>query len=296
MKNFMSSMKKTNCKVRPAAAFALTCILLAGCAVKQVDLRQALEYQPAAKSAPGTPGQDYAKLEKKNAEGPYRWTRRVITDKELLQLEKMDAQLTRVASWEILGRLNVKSAFHISRDIKGKTPLKVPLNFSAYKTWTPLPETIWEVGALPKFILIIKDIPFLGWYEKGRLVEDTQVCIGKKNHWTRTGLYSVLEKDRDHVSQSYSNAMGAPAAMPLALKVYGNVWVHAGDVIGGYCSHGCVNLPWATAEELYEWADLGTPVLISDSMKKLNGDLKRHSRPLKTPPRNDPSSIIKRKK
>jgi len=36
-------------------------------------------------------------------------------------------------------------------------------------------------------ILIVKDIPFLGWYEQGRLVGDTHICIGKKSNWTRAG-------------------------------------------------------------------------------------------------------------
>jgi hypothetical protein len=58
--------------------------------------------------------------------------------------------------------------------------------------------------------------------------------------------------------------------MPYALHVYGHVWIHAGDVVDGYCSHGCINVPLRQAQELFEWAERGTLVLIVQSLKDLD--------------------------
>jgi len=59
------------------------------------------------------------------------------------------------------------------------------------------------------------------------------------------------------------------------IRVYERVWIHAGDVVGGFCSHGCINVPINSAEKLFYWADLKTPVLILDSLDRLEAELKK---------------------
>jgi len=157
--------------------------------------------------------------------------------------------------------------------MKRKRPLIVPKNFSSCKDWSPLPGSIAEAGKFPKFILVVKDIPFLGWYRNGKLVADTYICIGKTNTWTKNGLYRVDAKDPRHMS-TYPNAYGDPAFMPNALHIYDRVWIHTGDVIGPNCSHGCINVPITPAEKLFNWADVGTAVLVTGSLKDLSRDLK----------------------
>jgi hypothetical protein len=206
------------------------------------------------------------------------WTERAIGAEELEALAEQDPDLTSAACLEILARLNKKDRAYIKSDIKKGKPLKVPNDFRSYLTWTPLPVRIPQAGKARKFILVVKDIPFLGWYEKGKLAGDTHICIGKKNGWTKAGLYRVTEKDVDHVSQSYRSAYGYPALMPYALRIYGHVWIHGGDIVGGYCSHGCINLPLSTAEELFTWTDTGTIVLVVESLKDLNRTLDKHSK------------------
>ncbi len=194
------------------------------------------------------------------------WTQRVITEKELQKLSEKDMDLSPSASLRILAKLNARDFDYIAQDIQERRPLKVPKDFSAFKNWTPLDKYIAGVGDLPKFILIVKDLPHIGWYEKGRLVGDTYVCVGKIDGATKEGLYTIKEKDLTHVSKSYPNAFGEPAPMPWALRIYGTVWIHAGDIVAGHCSHGCVNLPIFSAMKLFEWASAGTPVLIVDSL------------------------------
>jgi lipoprotein-anchoring transpeptidase ErfK/SrfK len=65
--------------------------------------------------------------------------------------------------------------------------------------------------------------------------------------------------------------------MPYAMRIYGAVWIHAGDITGPDCSHGCVTLPLAEAQVLFEWAEAGTFVLILESLNDLHRDIKRYS-------------------
>ena len=205
------------------------------------------------------------------------WTVRTVSNQELEMWAEKDPRLSPHECVELLARLNLKGRFYIQEDIKRRRPLKVPNDFLAYLTWTPMPRWIAQVSEQAKFILVIKDIPFLGWYERGSLTGDTHVCIGKKPGWTKAGLYRVKEKVADHISASYRNAYGAPAWMPFAMRIYERVWIHGGDITGGYCSHGCINLPLHTAAELFKWTEQGTMVLIVDSIENLQQALVKHS-------------------
>jgi hypothetical protein len=195
------------------------------------------------------------------------WTERVLTERELDRLGDRDGELSPSAALRILAKLNVRDFDYIQQDIRQGKPLKVPNDFSKFKNWTPLQRYIPDIADLPKLILIAKDTPYIGWYERGKLVEDTYICVGRQDDMTKTGIYTVIEKDKDHISRSYPNAYGEPAPMPYALRVYETVWIHAGDIVGGHCSHGCINLPIFPATRLFDWATPGTPVLIVESLK-----------------------------
>lgn len=260
-------------------ALLLPLCFFTGCAVQTVDMQQAVDF----------PSPEQVERERKDAvkTDPRMhgvqvgaWTERVITERELTRICDRDPSLTPLMCYEILGRLNTRARYYIPEDIKAGKRMKVPRDFRAFRNWSPLPKDLRVARNHPKFILIVKDIPFLGWYQKGRMIGDTQICIGKEWGWTRKGLYRVEEKDADHVSASYPNAYGEPAPMPLAMRIYGRVWIHAGDVVGGFCSHGCINLPLTPAEKLFRWADIGTPVLVVDSLKELNS--KNRSEVVKT--------------
>lgn len=139
-----------------------------------------------------------------------------------------------------------------------------------------MPKFIPQAATIPKLIVIVKDIPFLGAYAHGKLVSDTEICIGKTENLTKAGIYDVLEKDADHISRSYDNAYGEPAPMPWALRIYGTVWIHAGDITNGYCSHGCINLPLMPAKRIFGWASQGTPVAVVESLEQLKTALENN--------------------
>lgn len=213
------------------------------------------------------------------------WTERTMSSGELRELTERDPDLSPNGCVEILARLNQKDRSYIQQDIKNGKALKVPNDFHAYLSWTPLPSRIRRMADARECILVVKDLAFLGWYANGRLVSDTNVCIGKKKGWTKAGVYDVLDKDINHVSASYRSAYGYPALMPYALRIYGRVWIHGGDVTGGYCSHGCINLPLDAAEKLYHWANPGTTVLILESLSDLDRTLDKYSRRFGAPQR-----------
>lgn len=197
------------------------------------------------------------------------WEERVISEEELERIAEKDPDLSPSAARGILARLNVRARYYIAEDIKAKRVLRVPYDFHKFKHWTPMPGNLPELAQLPKSVLIVKSIPFLGWYEKGLLVGDTEVCIGKSRGSTKAGVYRIDTKMAEAVSLKYNNAYGEPAPMPWAMRIYEHVWVHAGDVSSGYCSHGCINLPIMPAMALFNWADTNTVVLILDSLETI---------------------------
>lgn len=209
-------------------------------------------------------------------DGALGWEERVITEEELESLAQRDPDMTPTVVRGILARLNVRARYYIAEDIKAKRALKVPHDFHQFKSWTPMPARLPEIGHLPKFVIIIKDIPFLGWYEHGNLVGDAEVCIGKSWGSTKSGVYQVDSKIIDAVSLKYKNAFGEPAPMPWAMRIYEHVWVHAGDISSGYCSHGCINLPLHPAKALFEWADTNTIVSVVDSLERIPAFFKMH--------------------
>ena len=205
------------------------------------------------------------------------WTERTFEPQELQELTDRELDLNPRLCLKVLARLNLKDRAYIQEDMRQRKLLKVPNDFRAHLTWTPMPRHIPQLSGERKFILVVKNIPFAGWYESGRLAGDSFVCIGKKAEWTKAGLFTIREKVEDQVSLSYRNAYGTPALMPYAMRIYGLVWIHGGDVSGGYCSHGCINLPLDEAVDLFKWADKGTRVLIVESLENLNQTLAKHS-------------------
>jgi hypothetical protein len=197
------------------------------------------------------------------------WSERTITEDELNSLEMKDPALTSSVLHQILARLNSKAEFHIYDDIRKQKSLRVPKDFRAYRHWTPLPRQLQNPAPTPKCVLVVKDIPFIGWYENGKLVADSQVGLGMPGEDTKSGVYKIHDKAVEKYSLSYRNDLGEPAWMPWAMRIYGTVWIHAGDVSGPYCSHGCVMLPMGAAEDLFHWTDAQTTVVIVESLSSV---------------------------
>jgi len=83
------------------------------------------------------------------------------------------------------------------------------------------------------------------YYKGWKLVLATYTTIGKWNATPR-GFFRVDYKVEYKKSKKYNNA-----AMPYALHVTNNIFVHQWKVSSTAHSHGCNRLPWLYAEALY---------------------------------------------
>ena len=98
-------------------------------------------------------------------------------------------------------------------------------------------------------------------YRNGVEIGVTTVSTGKPGHQTPTGIFTVLQKDKDHHSSMYNNA-----AMPYKERLtWGGVALHAGGLPGYPSSHGCVHLPSEFAQHLFAVAPMGMTVVVVDS-------------------------------
>ncbi len=96
-------------------------------------------------------------------------------------------------------------------------------------------------------------------YRNGVLIGATTVSTGRPGHATPTGVFTVLQKQKEHRSTIYD---GAP--MPYMQRLtWGGIALHAGGLPGYPESHGCVHLPTAFAQLLYDVSPSGMTVMIS---------------------------------
>ena len=95
-------------------------------------------------------------------------------------------------------------------------------------------------------------------YKDGQVALVTPVSTGRPGFPTPTGQFVVTDKDRMHRSTLY------PAYMPYFLRMScRDFGLHAGELPGYPASHGCIRLPWGSAQRLFKEVDIGTLVTIS---------------------------------
>jgi hypothetical protein len=96
-------------------------------------------------------------------------------------------------------------------------------------------------------------------YRNGIRIAVSTCSTGKPGHATPTGVFTILQKDKDHRSSTYNNA-----PMPNMNRLtWDGVALHAGKLPGYPASHGCVRLPLAFSEKLFEVTHVGTPVIVA---------------------------------
>lgn len=100
--------------------------------------------------------------------------------------------------------------------------------------------------------------------EGGRVVHTGQITSGSPEHPTPRGAYSVLSKDLDKRSGSYTNYFEMPTPMPYSLQFRGPYYVHEGWVAGQPESHGCVRLHYEDARFVYERMKVGDGIAVVD--------------------------------
>ncbi|HEY0340169.1 MAG TPA: L,D-transpeptidase [Steroidobacteraceae bacterium] len=97
-------------------------------------------------------------------------------------------------------------------------------------------------------------------YRNGILIGATSVSTGRPGHPTPTGVFTVLQKQKEHRSTIYD---GAP--MPYMERLtWGGIALHAGGLPGYPESHGCIHLPSEFAKLLFNISSTGMTVVIAN--------------------------------
>ena len=92
---------------------------------------------------------------------------------------------------------------------------------------------------------------------RGKMLE-APVSTGMPGYETPAGIYSILQKKRDHYSNLYNDA-----AMPFMQRLtWSGIALHAGALPGYPASHGCIRMPYDFAGQLFELSKKGMRVLV----------------------------------
>ena len=116
--------------------------------------------------------------------------------------------------------------------------------------------TAREVDGPMMAIVSLNDQRVTIYDAQGRLAR-APVSSGTTGHETPVGLYTIIQKNRDHVSNLYD------AEMPFMQRItWSGIALHAGVVPGYPASHGCVRLPTKFAETLFDLTNRGMRVVL----------------------------------
>lgn len=97
------------------------------------------------------------------------------------------------------------------------------------------------------------------FYDADGWILKAPVSTGTKGRETPAGVFAILQKNPDHRSNLYDDAH-----MPHMQRLTWNgIAMHGGPLPGYAASHGCVRLPFAFAEKLFDMTRIGMRVIIS---------------------------------
>jgi hypothetical protein len=140
--------------------------------------------------------------------------------------------------------------------------------FATHRTSEARPESLqpgefaWYADAAPAGpLLLVVSLPeqraYL--YRNGVRIAVSTVSTGKRGNETPPGVYTILQKRKEH----YSNLYDA-APMPFMQRLtWDGVALHAGRLPGYPASHGCVRLPLEFARRLFAVSELGMTVVVA---------------------------------
>jgi lipoprotein-anchoring transpeptidase ErfK/SrfK len=112
---------------------------------------------------------------------------------------------------------------------------------------------------VPQLAVVSLGAQTLKFYSGGKLIESSPISSGAKDFRTPTGVFSVIERHRDHESNIYESA-----PMPFMHRLtWSGIALHQGMLPGHPASHGCIRLPKEFVERLWEVSKIGMRVVVS---------------------------------
>jgi hypothetical protein len=121
----------------------------------------------------------------------------------------------------------------------------------------------WNPQLSPKGpLMVLVSVPeqTMHVYRNGILIGRTTVSTGAKGHSTPGGVFSIIEKAREHYSRTYNNA-----PMPNMQRLTSTgIAMHSGNLPGYPASHGCIRMPYDFSQLLYAATTQGGTVVVGD--------------------------------
>lgn len=121
---------------------------------------------------------------------------------------------------------------------------------------------LWHPEAAPEgpVVLVVSlDEQRAYAYRNGIAIGVSTISSGREGKETPTGVFTILQKRRDHRSNLYNDA-----PMPYMQRLtWDGIALHGGTLPGYPASHGCVRLPQAFAEKLFAITRNGDTVVVA---------------------------------
>ena len=119
-------------------------------------------------------------------------------------------------------------------------------------------KTASAVPTGPLHVIVSVDQQRASLYSNGQLVASTKISTGTKSHPTPMGVFSVIQKNRHHVSNLYH------APMPYMQRLtWSGTAMHTGPLPGYPASHGCIRLTDGFAQLLWKATKIGARVIVT---------------------------------
>jgi hypothetical protein len=123
-------------------------------------------------------------------------------------------------------------------------------------------EFVWLPEAAPSgpLLLVVSLVEQRAYlYRNGVRIAVTTVSTGKPGNETPPGVFTILQKHKEHYSNLYDNA-----PMPFMQRLsWSGVALHAGRLPGYPASHGCIRLPNEFARRLFDVTTVGMAPTVS---------------------------------
>src|SRR5262245_49478465 len=96
-------------------------------------------------------------------------------------------------------------------------------------------------------------------YSADGKIMQAPVSTGQRGYETPAGVFSILEKQREHYSNLYDDA-----SMPFMQRLtWSGIALHAGSLPGRPASHGCIRMPHGFAGRLFDVTRAGMRVVVA---------------------------------
>ena len=141
--------------------------------------------------------------------------------------------------------------------IKRVLPIEGPIKYGEWH---------WDDEGIPDGPLVMTvdlQARVISVFRNGYEIGAAAALLGTPEHPTPVGTFPILTKERHNVSEKYGNA-----PMPWTLRLtWDGVAVHGGSTVErGYASHGCIGVPDEFASRLFDTAEVGDVVIITDGV------------------------------